>query len=86
MSVITEIATERRRQVAVEGWNSTHDDDHSDGALAKAAACYAVGEKLSCWPFDEEWWKPKDGRRNLIRAAALIVAEIERMDRLMRKP
>ena len=33
------------------------------------------------WPWDEEWWKPKDSRRDLIRAAALIVAEIERLDR-----
>lgn len=33
------------------------------------------------WPWDPSWWKPKDQRRNLVRAAALIVAEIERMDR-----
>lgn len=33
------------------------------------------------WPFDERWWKPKGARRDLIRAAALIVAEIERLDR-----
>lgn len=34
------------------------------------------------WP--EEWGdpKPKSRRRNLIRAAALIVAELERLDRL----
>lgn len=33
------------------------------------------------WPWDVDWWKPKDARRNLIRAAALLVAEIERLDR-----
>lgn len=35
------------------------------------------------WPdsWHPAWWKPKDRRRDLIRAAALIVAEIERMDR-----
>lgn len=27
------------------------------------------------------WWKPKDRRRDLVRAGALIVAEIERLDR-----
>lgn len=27
------------------------------------------------------WWKPKDPRRDLVRAAALIIAEIERIDR-----
>ena len=31
--------------------------------------------------WDSEWWKPKDRRRDLIRAGALIVAEIERLDR-----
>jgi hypothetical protein len=35
------------------------------------------------WPrsWSDRWWKPKDRRRDLIRAAALIVAEIERLDR-----
>ncbi len=33
------------------------------------------------WPFDESWWKPKDRRRDLVRAAALILAEIDRLDR-----
>lgn len=33
------------------------------------------------WPWSWEWWKPKDRRRDLIRSAALIVAEIERLDR-----
>lgn len=35
------------------------------------------------WPWSMGWWKPKDRRRDLIRAGALIVAEIERLDRLM---
>lgn len=35
------------------------------------------------WPeaWSIAWKKPKDARRNLVRAAALIVAEIERLDR-----
>lgn len=33
------------------------------------------------WPFDRMWWKPKDERRDLVRAAALLLAEIERIDR-----
>jgi len=31
------------------------------------------------WPFRS--WKPKDRRRDLVRAGALIIAEIERLDR-----
>lgn len=42
---------------------------------------YAEDEPPDFWPWDEEWWKPKNPRRDLIRAAALIVAEIERLDR-----
>lgn len=37
------------------------------------------------WRWNWEWWKPKDPRRDLIRAAALIVAEIERLDRAKEK-
>lgn len=34
----------------------------------------------SLWPWDQNWWKPKNPRRDLVRAAALIIAEIERID------
>lgn len=36
------------------------------------------------WPaaWHEEWWKPKDPRRDLVRAAALLIAEIDRLDRI----
>ena len=33
------------------------------------------------WPWNADWWKPSDVRRDLVKAAALIVAEIERLDR-----
>ena len=90
--VIEEIAAERRRQVEVEGWTPEHDDRHDRGEMALAAAAYAgetgtygsglIGRiKGLCWPWDAAWWKPKNPRRDLIRAAALIVAEIERLDR-----
>jgi hypothetical protein len=84
--VIAEIAAERRRQIGAEGWTPEH-DEHDDGALAKAAACYAGdSRKFNAaappdWPWSQAWWKPSDRRRNLIKAGALIVAEIERIDR-----
>lgn len=37
--------------------------------------------RMLAWPWGEKQWKPKDARRDLVRAAALIVAEIERLDR-----
>lgn len=34
------------------------------------------------WPWSLSWWKPAGGaRRNLVKAAALLLAEIERIDR-----
>ncbi|EPK7688197.1 hypothetical protein K7Y63_003801 [Serratia marcescens] len=33
------------------------------------------------WPWHAEWWKPTNPRRDLVKAAAIILAEIERIDR-----
>lgn len=38
------------------------------------------------WPWSENWWKPRDRRRDLIRAGALILAELDRLDRLPTAP
>ena len=86
-----DVLAERERQKAVEGWTPEHDDwQHPDGHLAKAAALYAVeaipGVPVNrlfkdLWPWNLSWWKPRGHRRNLVRAGALILAEIERLDR-----
>lgn len=88
-AVVQEILSERYRQVEREGWSAEHDDKHASGELALAAATYCVTaversntsviEKL--WPWDWSWFKPGTDRRDLVRACALIVAEIERLDR-----
>ena len=33
------------------------------------------------WPWEQQWWKPSTRRRDLVKAAALLIAEIERLDR-----
>lgn len=85
-----DVFDERRRQVEKEGWTPEHDDQHEDGAIAAAAACYAIGKDslinigghiVRLWPWEDWCWKPKDRRRDLVRAGALIIAEIERLDR-----
>ena len=93
-SVIGEVAAERRRQVDEEGWTPEHDDVHIDCSLASAAATYALPYAGAItradrnlpimWPWDASSWKPHGRRRDLVRAAALIVAEIERLDRAAR--
>ena len=36
---------------------------------------------LKLWPWEPNWFKPKDRRRDLVKAGALILAELERLDR-----
>ncbi|MDX9956482.1 MAG: hypothetical protein RBT75_20465, partial [Anaerolineae bacterium] len=36
---------------------------------------------IEVWPWDDEWFKPGTARRNLVKAGALILAELERIDR-----
>lgn len=76
------ITAERRRQFG-EGWTHDHDDIHVDGALAHAAAVYASDrvDIPDVWPWPDEPPKIKDEITNLVRAGALIAAEIDRLQR-----
>lgn len=85
-----DVLAERQRQVSGEGWTPEHDDAHVRGEMAGAAACYALAgiqhwarEQAisSFWPWQKVWWKPTDRRRDLIKATALLLAEVERLDR-----
>ena len=84
--IIHEIWNEREQQGEREGYDEYHDDgpEHDAGQLSEAAAAYCLGatrKAANLWPWGDGF-KPKDRRRDLIRAAALIVAEIERLDRI----
>ncbi|MCI8182157.1 hypothetical protein LIO05_10035 [Klebsiella pneumoniae] len=84
-----DVLAERKRQVTADGWTPGHDDEYEHGELADAAGCYALSSELfDCagepprpWPWPDEWWKPTNRRRDLVKAGALILAEIERLDR-----
>jgi hypothetical protein len=57
------IAAERARQIEVEGWTPEHDDAHTGGEMAIAAAYYAwpAPRPLAvkkAWPWDAKWRKP----------------------------
>ncbi|MNT74335.1 hypothetical protein D3C72_2131460 [compost metagenome] len=74
--------------MGAEGWTPEHDDVHANFDMAYAAACYAMADDWTeeegtpeHWPWAPHWWKPKSARQNLVRAGALILAEIERRDR-----
>ena len=83
------IAAERQRQLSDEGWTPEHDAEWVNGELASAAICYArsvvdgyvtpfLANAPIGWPWHEDWWKPSNDLRNLVRAGALIAAEIDR--------
>ena len=93
VEAVRDVLAERKRQVDVEHWMPGHDDQHTGGELAQAAAAYAYygteaensqppAESIFPTTWDMSWWKPGDHRRNLVKAGALIIAEIERLDRL----
>ncbi|MFG8313305.1 hypothetical protein ACEOPL_03780 [Pseudomonas aeruginosa] len=80
-----DVQAERRRQIEAKGWTPEHDDLYCSAELPRAAAAYILNgandEAPAIWPFSAKWWKPRDARANYVRAAALILAEIERLDR-----
>jgi hypothetical protein len=83
------VVAERFRQIEDEGWSADHDDEHEEGELAQAGAVYAMhadcgddDDVPADWRWSDRWWKPGDGfRRNLVKAAALIIAEGDKFDR-----
>ncbi|HAT2180934.1 TPA: hypothetical protein I8167_005113 [Raoultella ornithinolytica] len=82
-----DVLAERQRQITAEGWTPEHDDKYQNSELADAAACYAIhahNQGFSTpahWPWPPTWWKQTNPRRDLVKAGALILAEIERLDR-----
>jgi hypothetical protein len=91
-----DVQAERRRQVEAEGWTPEHDDGHACDEIAAFACYYAMPPAVRDWDASStgygdtlgkavlpEGWEPKTGdrRRELVKACALALAEIERLDR-----
>lgn len=87
-----DVLAERQRQISAEGRSSEHDDEYRGEELALGAAWYATptftrntldANDMSLWPVSwaDSWFKPGDRRRELTKAGALVLAEIERIDR-----
>ena len=88
------ISEERKRQIEKEGWTEEHDSGHQGDEILHAAICYAVNvadpyNPISTtystsfsmtWPWADKGWKPTKGDtvRDLVKAGALIAAEIDR--------
>lgn len=86
---MSDVMAERDRQMNAEGFTAEHDDQYEDGQLERAAAAYAlcdcrrIGRWFinDIWGWSSKWWKPRSHRENLVRAAALLIAAIEKIDR-----
>lgn len=89
---MADVVEERRRQDAEEGHSTTHDDLHDGGELVDNAmecccAAIAAGHGHRGFPHQAHpsWGlgnkHREDPRRLLVIAAALVLAEIERLDR-----
>lgn len=88
-NILNEIANERARQIA-KGWTPEHDDTHYNraiafGAVAKTLEACGDSHGRIYWPFLPTGRNPFNAppRRLLIESAAMLVAEIERLDRIM---
>lgn len=88
------IRLERTRQMEIENFSYAHDAEHTNGELLNAARVYLhVGTEIELptnergipldWPWEDEWFKPRDRVKNLVRAGALCLAEDQRINALM---
>ncbi|MBO8135539.1 hypothetical protein [Dickeya fangzhongdai] len=94
-AAVRDVIAERQHQITAEGWTPEHDDEHVGFEMSFAAATYILHIAQSyggqpykhitpseIWPWDLKWLKFAPGpRRSLVKAAALILAEIDRLDR-----
>lgn len=78
-----DLVNERVRQISEKCYSREHDDSHTNSEIAQAAADYAMPGQSSV---PGVGWASKKSeiprREQLVRAGALIIAEIERLDRL----
>jgi len=91
MNGVELIAKERQRQIEELGYNYENDSLYANNQLAEAAATYALVPIINdvmtskengipyLWPWDAKYYKPTpdDRIRELVKAGALIAAQID---------
>lgn len=92
-----DVLAERARQIAQEGYDTEHDDSHVNDEIAAMAALFVMPEAARDWDASStgyghtlgeailpaDWNYPRLGARRdqLVKGAAMVLAEIERIDR-----
>lgn len=91
------VKAERQKQINKHGYTPEHDDEHTDGSIADAGACYAATEmiyqrvdieyfkEVYKWDLDYYTKSQHDRKDQLVIAASLIMAEYERIVRKEQK-
>lgn len=90
LSGIQLVIQERARQKRDEGYTDEHDDQYLSGELRDAGIAYAMasdpdtdlGYARQVFPWEEKHWKPKGQKRNLVIGIALLIAELDRLNRI----
>lgn len=84
-----DVLAERQRQIEVKGRTPELDDKYQGHELPCAAVCYALPHAPGMkrfWPWGDPYYpvskSPEMNRTNLVKATALLLAEIERLDRI----
>lgn len=83
-ALLDEVLNERIRQITKHDYTEAHDDEHTDGSIADAAAHYAsTKDDSGLWPWDAKYDKKgtKSRRDQHIASMAMLLAEVERIDR-----
>lgn len=82
----SDILAERDRQKTAKGWTEEHDDAHDNGELIHATwgAIRRLNDATSLTAIRSP--APPEARKLLVEAAALVLAEIERLDRARSLP
>lgn len=85
LAILRAIADERKRQISAEGYTTEHDDEHTDGSIANAAAHYiCADDNINLWTWDKNFDKKEKHSRDkqLLIGSTMTVAEMERRDRV----
>lgn len=83
------VKNEREKQINKFGYTHEHDDEHTDGSIADAAACYATKKEIvepvwfegysglmgtfPVWPWDKEYFKIKKTRKEQIITSCALL-------------
>ena len=83
-TAINLVKEEREKQINKHGYTVAYDRQHHDKAVLHGALAYLNSTIYSStvgiedWPFEKESFKPEGDIKNLVKAAAMIIAEIDK--------